>query len=228
MNLSFFTNLFVVEGAKEGSVLAFLPFMITALAIGVVLASVYFTVWRMIDARLVKRLYDAGATAASDGKTLGELGYQEEALATRVLRLLLASHACIIYKNVSCDALDAQRLALMKQDGEVSDPEVGELAPDEPSSSKAITEASVTEDIGEEMPKKQAPRRKKIRPRTRIKITPDTRFYILPTSIEYVERHALKVSADDLWGLGFTLAGSVLIWLGALALLDPLVNFLTR
>ncbi len=238
MSLSFFKDLFIVEGAPEGSVLTFLPFLITALAVGVVLASVYFTVWQLISARLTRRLHEADATAAADAKTLEELGIAPESLRSRVLRFLLRSHACILYKNVSCDELDAQRLAMMVEAGEVSNPATYSDAPAEAAPDTAygtvcggISDACPTEtgasDAGEE-PAATPTRKQKLRPRIRMRIPPETRFYIIPTRLSYVEEHLLKFSLDDLWGLFFTLAGSVLLWLGAMALLDPLTSFLIK
>ncbi len=142
---SFFKGLFKVDGAESGSVLAFLPYLITALAIGVVLASVYFTLWRFIEARLAKRLHAAGATAAADGVTLEEIGISASTLRGRILRYLLRSRACMVYKNISCDELDAQRLAMMIEMNEVSAP-----APQQPSSEDDSTPAPVEETVPNE------------------------------------------------------------------------------
>ncbi len=230
MSLSFLKDLFIVTGAEENPFLSYLPYLITALAAGVFLASLYFTLWKLIDARLSKRLYDAGATSAQDAKTLESLGYPVGTRRERALRFLLRSHSCILYKNISSSELDAQRLALMRQEGEVSTPAEDSVS----GSAEATVEAADLEngEIVEAAPVATAPARsekkKKLRPRTRMKVTPDTTFYLLPTRLEYVEAHALKFSVDELWSLGFTLAATVLFWLGALALLDPLVSLLIK
>ncbi len=232
MSLSFFTDLFVLEGVDGASPLAFLPYMILAVVIGVILAALYFTVWRSIEAKLARRLHEAGATSAQDAKTLAELGYRP-GFWERVLRFLLRSHACMVYKNLSSDERDAQHLEYMKQEGEVSDPDV---------TTESATDGAVNtaDGVSAEAPAEEAPltetvapdtkqsRKKRLRPRSRMKVPPETRFYIVPTRIEYVETRVLTFSPDDFWGLGFTIAAAFLIGLGVLALLDPLVGLLMK
>ncbi len=234
--MNFIYDLFIVKDAPDGSIYALLPYIITAVAIGVILASAYFIVWRAIEASLAKKLRAADATTAADGKTLRELGYKP--FWSGILRYLFRSQACIIYKTISSDALDAHRLALMKQAGEVSDPAdaVAEDALpdiiDFPTVADADQVASATDiaPVAEEdagvAPEKEHPKKKRVRLRARLAVTPDTRFYIMPTRLEYAENHAMKFSRDDIWGFVFTCLGSAIIWLAALALLDPLVAFL--
>ncbi len=247
---SIIVDLFVVDGAEPGSLLASLPYLVLACVIGVVLASVYFTTWHIIEAKLARRLYDAGATSAADAKTLSEVGYTAGSKGEGILRFLLRSHACMIYKTMSCDELDAQTLALMKQNGEIpSFEEDAVVLPDEektgdaPSDIVAANKTPVSDTLGEQgeesdlpaapdsaAPKTATPPRKKkrLRPNTRMKIGPDTRFYIRPTSLEYVEGHALKFTKDEIWGMAFTIVGSIIIGVALLALLDPMAGFFLK
>ncbi len=247
--MNFFYDLFVLDGLSEEAAAsyAFLPFVVTALAVGVLIASVYFIVWRILEADMVKRLYESNATSAQDGKTLSDLGYKSGSLRERLMLFLLRSQSCIIYKTVSCDALDAHKLALMKQAGEVADvpddaPDVSEPQTEEPTpatsdlqheetpsdtSLNLVPNASEEEDVAEQAPT-QKKKQKRLRERARLKATSDTHFYILPTQLEYVEQHAMKFSKDDIWGFVFTCAATVVIWLAAMALLDPLMKLLTK
>ncbi len=203
---SFFTDLFVVEGIDQASALVFLPFVITAIAIGVILAAAYFILWRGIEAKLIRRLYDAGATSAADAKTLAELGYKSGKW-EKFLRFLLGSHACMIYKNASCDVLDAQRLAFMRATGEIPSPK-------DPAAEEDATDPATPAES-----KKKAPNA-----RVRMQIGPDTKFYILPSRLSYVEEHALKFSSDDYWGLLYTTLGVGVLWFALLLLIDPLIG----
>lgn len=106
---SYFTDLFDV--GVGGGVYAFLPFLITAIAIGVVLAAVVFTVLRAREAAFLRRLAEAGADSAKAGKTLTELGYAPGSFRTRLLLRILKNPTCFLYRNASSDALDRVKAA---------------------------------------------------------------------------------------------------------------------
>ncbi len=222
---SFFRSLFTIDGAEANSALSTVPYIVTAIALGVLLAAVYFIIWRGIEAKIVKRLFDADATSAADAKSLTEIGIGEKS--GKIIRFLLRSHSAMIYKNVSCDELDKVNLDYMRAIGAVSTPkeETSGTTEDAANAEEMTTDATVddtkTSDAVSEKPAKKT---KKPRPKLRMKIPPDTKFYILPTRLSYVEEHALKFSRDDYWGLLYTSLGVVILWFLVMLLLDPLIG----
>lgn len=122
---SYFTDLF--EVGVGGGVYAFLPFLVTAIAIGVVLAAVVFTILRAREATFLRRLTEAGADSAEAGKTLAELGYAPGALRTRLLMRMLKSPTCFLYRNASSDELDRVKAAFSARQVE-ADNAAGETA----------------------------------------------------------------------------------------------------
>ena len=107
LTASYFADLFRVD--VGGGFYAFLPFLVTAMAVGVVLAAVVFTLLRAMEAKFLRRLTEAGADSAEAGKTLPEVGYTRGTFRTRWLLHLLHSPTCILYRNASSDEYDRVR-----------------------------------------------------------------------------------------------------------------------
>ena len=107
LTVSYFADLFRVD--VGGGFYAFLPFLLTAMAVGVVLAAVVFTLLRAMEAKFLRRLTEAGADSAEAGKTLPEAGYAPGSFRTRWLLHLLHSPTCILYRNASSDEYDRVR-----------------------------------------------------------------------------------------------------------------------
>ena len=107
LTASYFADLFRVD--VGGGFYAFLPFLLTAMAVGVVLAAVVFTLLRAMEAKFLRRLTEAGADSAEAGKTLPEIGYARGTFRTRWLLHLLHSPTCILYRNASSDEYDRVR-----------------------------------------------------------------------------------------------------------------------
>lgn len=107
LTASYFADLFRVD--VGGGFYAFLPFLLTAMAVGVVLAAVVFTLLRAMEAKFLRRLTEAGADSAEAGKTLPEIGYARGTFRTRWLLHLLHSPTCILYRNASSDEYDHVR-----------------------------------------------------------------------------------------------------------------------
>lgn len=107
LTASYFADLFRVD--VGGGFYAFLPFLLTAMAVGVVLAAAVFTLLRAMEAKFLRRLTEAGADSAEAGKTLPEIGYAQGAFRTRWLLHLLHSPTCILYRNASSDEYDRVR-----------------------------------------------------------------------------------------------------------------------
>ena len=100
---SYLKSLFTIEGAAAGSLAASLPLIVTAIALGVILAGVLYTLWRGMEASFLGKLLSSNALAEESGKTLTELGYTHNSFVARRLR----SPLCFLYKTVSCKARDA-------------------------------------------------------------------------------------------------------------------------
>lgn len=195
---SYLGDLFTVEGG-EGA-LDLLPYILTAIAVGVLAAAVCFTIWRAWEASFLRRLTESGANAPAAGKTLAELGYRQGSLRHRLLRRALRSPASVLYRNASSDVYDATRAAFAEAEGE------GE---------------SVADDD-------RAARRARRKMGLRLDTREDTRFYIPAERAAYVESRAACFSVDDVMGLVYAAVGTGVVWFLLLNLVDPLVAFLTR
>ena len=126
--LSFFPSLFTVEGAEVGSVLSMLPYIITAIALGVILAGGVYTFWQGISSTLFKNLLDANALDKEAGKSLLDLGYGEKKKTLKLLLRLLSKPTCVLYKFLSCDPRDKQIESLMAE-GDASQKPSKKVAP---------------------------------------------------------------------------------------------------
>ncbi len=233
---SYFKGLFTVEGAETGSALSYLPMLITAVAVGVILAALYFTFWRSFESKLLKRLREAGADCAADAVSLESLGYKPGSLSLRFARFLLRSPSCVLYKTVSCDELDRRNAALLLQAEQPVGEEIavptaapaGEAAP--PCEETTATDAKEPEaepDCASKAEAKQKKRAARAALR-RMAIVPGTRFYIQPPCADYAEGHAGKFSFDDRMGLVYTILVCGVLWFVLLNVLDPLVSWLSK
>lgn len=244
---SYFADLFTID-VGDG-VYAFLPFLVTAIAVGVLLAAAVFTLLRAMEATFLRRLTEAGADSSDAGKTLSELGYAPGSLRTRWLLHSLHSPTCILYRNASSDEYD--RIKAQLGGGETAKAATGNGAegteedaaghPAADSAGKAgapaVTDAAaesgsrVPARRGESADERRAAREEAQRQRRlglRIPTTGATRFYIPADRRAYVEERASKFSADDVMGLVYTAAATGLVWFILLNVLEPLLKALTK
>lgn len=195
---SYMGDLFTVE-AGDGT-LALLPYILTAIAVGVFAAAICFTVWRAWEASFLRRLTESGADAPERGKTLAELGYEKSSLRCRLLRRALRSPASILYRNASSDVCDATRAAFAEG-----------VAP---------TRSETGDD--------RAARRARKKMGLRLDVRDDTRFYIPSDRAAYVESRAARFTVDDVMGLVYAAIGTGVVWFLLLHLVEPLASFLSR
>lgn len=196
---SYLGDLFTVESG-DGT-LALLPYILTAIAVGVFVAAICFTVWRAWEASFLRRLTESGADAPERGKTLAELGYEKSSLRCRLLRHALRSPASILYRNASSDVCDATRAAFAENDA-------------------AATGSDRDDD--------RAARRARRKMGLRLDVRDDTRFYIPAARAAYVESHAARFTVDDVMGLVYAAVGTGVVWFLLLHLVEPLASFLSR
>lgn len=236
---SYFADLFHVE--VGGGAYAFLPYLLTAVAIGVILAAVGFTVLRAIEAAFLRRLTDMGADAPETAKTLTELGLAKGALRTRLLRRMLRDPACILYRNASSDALDRLKGAFSAE--EASDTRSGDEEPFATADDAAHgTEGGSSGEAATRVPgaipadgkvsdegraaRESARQRKKMG--LRLAVDDATRFYIPGERRAYVASRASVFSADDYMGLFYTVVAAGLLWFILLNLTEPLLRLIAK
>lgn len=226
---SYFADLFTVE-AGNGAY-AFLPYLVTAAAVAILLAAAYFTFWRAQESRLLSRLRDAGAVGGEAGKTLGEIGYPPKKLRTRLLMRLMRSPACMLYRNLSTEEIDALERAFDEdsqteteadaspavQDGA----EPKNTAPDGAPAPETANDKSVREDRREHA-------RELRRRGLALTVREDTRFYIRDDRLDYVEEQAAKFSLDDYMGLLYTTVITVVLWFIVMNFLDNIVGLFVK
>lgn len=228
--VSYFADLFRVE--KGGEAFAFLPYLITAVAVGVILAAICFTVLRAREAAFLRRLAESGADAPDAAKTLSELGYERGTFRYRRLLRRLSDPTGIFYRNASSDALDR-----LKAQFAASVVEQGNDAATDGMSDAANDAAAATGDSEEptkksgdaqepDTPHGKARRQKKLG--FRLAVDDATRFYIPAERRSYVETRAMKFSADDYMGLVYTSVAAALLWFLLLNVLDPLLGLFVK
>ncbi len=254
LTASYFADLFRVD--VGGGFYAFLPFLLTAMAVGVVLAAGVFTLLRAMEAKFLRRLTEAGADSAEAGKTLPEAGYAPGSFRTRWLLHLLHSPTCILYRNASSDEYDrvrAQFAAMGAGGNAATEEESGTgstgkgtgacLAATDADGADVNGSAAVMADAatetaenptaphGEDAEERRARREEARRQRRlglKIAATEETRFYIPADRRAYVEEHAAKFSTDDVMGLLYSVAAAGLLWFILLNFLNPLLKLLTK
>ncbi len=95
--ITFFRELFIIDGTAEGSVLELIPYILTAIALGVVLSGGYFVLWRLLERRVLTPLIDN-----PEGVTLAQAGLDpKESFLGRVVAFLLRSPSCMLYKTLT-------------------------------------------------------------------------------------------------------------------------------
>lgn len=230
--VSYFADLFRVENGGEA--FAFLPYLITAVAVGVILAAVCFTILRAREAAFLRRLAESGADAPDTAKTLSELGYIPGTFRYRRLMRRLSEPTGIFYRNASSDALDRLKAQFAVSGTPVVTTDAS-AATD--GMSDAANDTAVTTDSEEatkksgdaqepDTPNGKARRQKK--QGYRLAVDDATRFYIPAERRSYVETRALKFSADDYMGLVYTSVAAVLLWFLLLNVLDPLLGLFVK
>ena len=231
--VSYFADLFRVENGGEA--FAFLPYLITAVAVGVILAAVCFTILRAREAAFLRRLAESGPDTA---KTLSELGYIPGTFRYRRLLRRLSDPTGIFYRNASSDALDRLKAQFAASDAEGGTPVVttdASAATD--GMSDAASDTAATGDSEEptakstdtqepDTPSGKARRQKK--QGFRLAVDDATRFYIPAERRSYVETRALKFSADDYMGLVYTSVAAALLWFLLLNVLDQLLGLFVK
>lgn len=229
--VSYFADLFRIENGGEA--FAFLPYLITAVAAGVILAAICFTVLRAREAAFLQRLAQAGADAPDTAKTLSELGYEPGTSPYRRLLRRLSDPTGIFYRNASSDALDRLKAQFAVM-GCVSESDtVGRSADAAAAPDSCAGIDTAVGGIGEApagAPSQSGDEGKPCRKKSgyRLAIDDKTRFYIPAERRSYVETRAMKFSADDYMGLVYTSAAAILLWFLLLNVLDPLLGLLVK
>lgn len=230
--VSYFADLFRVE--KGGEAFAFLPYLITAVAVGVILAAVCFTILRAREAAFLRRLAESGADAPDTAKTLSELGYIPGTFRYRRLLRRLSAPTGIFYRNASSDALDRLKAQFAASDAEGGTPAVtsdASAATDGMSNTAndtAVTEPTQKSGDAQEPDTPHGKARRQKKQGFRLAVDDATRFYIPAERRSYVETRALKFSADDYMGLVYTSVAAVLLWFLLLNVLDPLLGLFVK
>lgn len=207
---SYWGNLFRVD--VGGGAYAFLPYLLTAITVGVILAAGYFTVLRALEAAFLRRLIGKGAEAPEDAKTLAELGYQPGTFRTRCLRRMLRDPASIFYRNTTSDELDRVKMQFSAMQAIEEDGDAGTAAPGSAEARKAA--------------RAEMRRRKKLG--VRLLAGDETHYYIPADRRDYAETHAAKFTADDAMGLVYTTVAAALLWFLLLNVLEPLLKLLVK
>ncbi len=234
--VSYFADLFRVENGGEA--FAFLPYLITAVAVGVILAAICFTVLRAREATFLRRLAEAGADAPYTAKTLSELGYTPGTFRYRRLMRRLGDPTDIFYRNASSDALDrlkAQFAAsatagdtpVVTSDASAATEGMSDAAND--STAAVSGEEPTVENADTQQPNtSQSKARRQKKPGYRLAVDDTTRFYIPAERHSYVEARVMNFSADDYMGLVYTSVAAVLLWFLLLNVLDPLLGLFLK
>lgn len=223
--VSYFADLFRVENGGEA--FAFLPYLITAVAVGVILAAVCFTVLRAREAAFLRRLAESGADAPDTAKTLSELGYIPGTFRYRRLLRRLSDPTGIFYRNASSDALDRLRAQFAASDASAATDGMSDAANDTAATTDSEEPTAKSTDTQEpDTPHGKARRQKK--QGFRLAVDDATRFYIPAERRSYVETRAMKFSADDYMGLVYTSVAAALLWFLLLNVLDPLLGLFVK
>lgn len=230
--VSYFADLFRVENGGEA--FAFLPYLITAVAVGVILAAVCFTILRAREAAFLRRLAESGADAPDTAKTLSELGYIPGTFRYRRLLRRLSDPTGIFYRNASSDALDRLKAQFAASDAEGGTPAVtsdASAATDgmsDAANDTAVTEPTQKSGDAQEPDTPHGKARRQKKQGFRLAVDDATRFYIPAERRSYVETRALKFSADDYMGLVYTSVAAALLWFLLLNVLDPLLGLFVK
>ena len=123
----FWKDMFSIENLDPTSPLTVLPFIITAVCLGVILASVLYTLWRYAFSKFLGGLIKQDAVGCEKAVSLADLGYTKKSVLVR----LLLSPTSVLYKFVSSPLLDQQNEAISSalENGENVGKVVKNLAP---------------------------------------------------------------------------------------------------
>lgn len=233
---SYFADLFTVE-AGNGAY-AFLPYLVTAAAVAILFAAAYFTFWRAQESRLLSRLRDADAVGREAGKTLEEVGYPPKKLRTRLLMRLMRSPACMLYRNLSTEEIDALIHAFGEEEPQSETEPEAEPAADASPAVQDGAEPKITASDGSPAPESanEKSAQKETREHARelrrrglvLSVREDTRFYIREDRLDYVKEQAAKFSLDDYMGLLYTTVITVVLWFIVMNFLDNIVGLFVK
>ncbi len=225
--LSFLKDLFTLHGS---GIVPYLPYLVTALFLGLFLAWTYLTLTRFIEAGILKKLHTLGAKDKDTAVSLDALGFVKDGKLHPFYKWFLSAPSCSIYHTVSCDTLDNRTLEdfqVRKRKNDSTDAPVtsqtaspfdaGEetLPCNQDVNGRGCTPSVVGEDtsLGATAPlvsdiltdtteKKRHTKQKY--PSIRIPLSPDTKFYILKERLAYVEERGMHFTADHWMQLVYT------------------------
>jgi hypothetical protein len=217
---SYWKDLFTVEDVGDVYALTFLPYLVTGIAIGVILGGLYYAFWRTIESTFLYRLKTNSAVGDKKAVTLETLGYKPGRLRYRVVRRLLRSPHCFLYKTISVDELDHIENAPQS----VLEPSPREAQTELTDAAEAI-ELPLQDAFSDQLHTSGKPRQRAAAPR-RLTISDDARFYIRVTSMEYAERHAIKLTHDNFTSLLFSILICLVVWFILMNSLDPFIALL--
>ena len=229
---SYFADLFTVE-AGNGAY-AFLPYLVTAAAVAILFAAAYFTFWRAQESRLLSRLRDADAVGREAGKTLEEVGYPPKKLRTRLLMRLMRSPACMLYRNLSTEEIDALIHAFGEEEPQSETEPETNASPAVQDGAEPKNTASDGSPAPESANEKSAQKDKREHTRElrrrglALTVREDTRFYIREDRLDYVKERAAKFSLDDYMGLLYTTVITVVLWFIVMNFLDNIVGLFVK
>ena len=222
MLAGYFRDLFTLDEG-DGS-LAFLPYLVTAVAVGVLLAAGYFTFWRAQESKLLRRLLAQNAVGQGNAKSLTDLGYRPGTLDAKITLHALRSPACALYRNTSSAELDALTERFSHEGYE----EQKEGPKNDTSGTNAESTSTPARDPKAEAREARAAAKRRRNMGLRLAVNQDTALYIPEEKRTYVEEHAAKFTTDDWMGLVYAACGVLLVWFLVLNLLKPLAAWLTR
>lgn len=186
-------ELFIVDGAEEGSLVSLLPWIVTAICLGVVLAGLWFTISSCFERMFLTRLMRAqeasqsapreeGSEAGSiAGVTFAELGYTTTSCEARLMRWLLRRPSCSLYRFIGHTEAEAISEELAKL-----------AASPAATTGEAPTSGGITLTEGEQ---KAAEREAKKAKRTAFKN--GAKGYLLPEDNRYYLLEGTKDKADE-------------------------------
>ncbi len=103
--LSVWKELFTVP---KGGFYRSLPLLITLAFIGLVLAAVYLTFIKFLEAKLLKVLYEKDATRQETSTPLSQLGILKNGKINPFYKWFLSTPSSSFYHTCSCDILDSR------------------------------------------------------------------------------------------------------------------------
>lgn len=196
--IRFFRELFIVDGSTEGSLAALVPYILTAVALGVLLSGVYYVLWRLLERRILSPLVEH-----PEGITLWEAGLDpKRGFVGRITALLLRSSSCFLYKTLTHEAYENRGSALMDSQTEEGDPTAEDAAD---ARGKAVG------------------KKKKKKPTYALPIFPDTYLTLRQSRVEYARRQVGQTKGDILMPLLYTSLITLAVWMCLMGSLDSIM-----